>query len=567
MPTPTSDWQPWLGKLTMATAFSFCFYIVAEVILGLMGVGWSGRFFLDKPDGFTVTNPRFGRLFYPEELLRAAYPAKFATEKPEGVFRIFVLGESAVAGTPEPSFSVTRVLKVFLEEACPEKEFEVINAGVTAMNSHAVRLISRELVAYEPDAVIVYMGNNEFVGPFGPGSILGRNATPNIIVRPLLWLRSTRCGQLLQSLADRFQRVRFPEQWTGMDMFSDATVAQGAESKEVVYRNFASNLREIALVLRKKQVPTLLCSVASNLTDCPPLGPSDPASKESAQYLFDEGRRKLASGDRRAALELLREARDKDTLRFRADSRINSITQRVAAETGSDFVDLEKTFAEIQVGSPPPENPIFFEHVHFTFEGNTSFAAVLAGWLGSVWSRELPCLADKDFFAQGNNSKISERLGYSEFARGNSIAANLAMLRKAPFDRQPGNSDRILFWENKLREIEGKLTPDFYSEWIAKLERLALENPGDGPLAYWLGLHLEDIGKNTEAAAAYERSLAALPGNPAVWSRLGDARVNIGDREAAAEAYREGLAIFPASRGLQERLSALEKRAHEYEKR
>jgi tetratricopeptide (TPR) repeat protein len=567
MPKTTSNQQSRLGKLALAAGFFLCFFVFAEVVLGLMGIGWSGRFFLDRPDGFTVTNPRFGRLFYPEELLRAAYPAKFATEKPKGVSRIFVLGESAVAGTPEPSFSVTRVLKVLLEEACPEKEFEVINAGVTAMNSHAVRLISRELSDYGPDAVIVYMGNNEFVGPFGPGSILGRNATPNVIARALIWLRSTRCGQLLQSVADRFQRARFPEHWTGMDMFSDATVAQGTQSEEVVYRNFASNLRDIALHLRQKRVPILLCSVASNLTDCPPLGPDDPASKESAQNLFDEGRRKLASGDRRAALELLREARDKDTLRFRADSRITSITRRVAAETGSDFVDLENTFAEMQVGSPPPENPIFFEHVHFTFEGNTAFAAVLAKWLGRVCPKELPCLADKDFFAQGNNSKISERLGYSEFARGNSIAANLAMLRKAPFDRQPGNSDRILFWENKLRAIEGKLTPDFYSEWIAKLKRLTLENPGDGPLAYWLGLHLEDIGKNTEAAAAYERSLAALPGNPAVWSRLGDARVKIGDRKGAAEAYREGLGIFPASRGLQERLSALEKRPHEAEKR
>jgi tetratricopeptide (TPR) repeat protein len=555
-----------LNKFAVACASTLFFFVLVEIFLHLAGVGWSARFFVDKEDGFTVTNPRFGRLFYPEELMRAAYPAKFKTEKSEGTFRVFVLGESALAGTPEPSFSVTRILGILLEEACPGKKFEVINAGITAMNSHAVRLIAGELVAYEPDAVVVYMGNNEFVGPFGPGSILGTNAIPNTMVRPVLWLRSTRFGQVLQSLADRFRRAQFPQEWKGMDMFANSTVPEGAKSKDVVYGNFASNLRAIANVLRQHRVPTLFCSVASNLTDCSPLGPRTPEQGDPAQKSFEEGMRTLEGGDRFAALKLLREARDRDTLRFRADSRINSIIREVAAETGCDFADLENTFAEMQVASHPMESPIFFEHVHFTFEGNTSFAAFLAKWLGSVWSKRLPCLSNPEIFDAGKLPEIREKLGYSEFSRGNSIAAILAMLRKAPFEGRPGNAERISFWEKKLREIEKELTPEFYTEWIGRLQRLTSQKPEDGPLAYWLGLHLEDVGRHAEAATAYENSLAALPGNPAVWSKLGDARAKIGDKRGAAEAYRQGLAIFPSSLRLKHSLASLETPALRIEK-
>ena len=557
MPSVPSGWLSVLRVLAASVAVSLVVFLLGETVLRVAGIGWSSRFFVENSDGTTVTNPRFGRLFYPEELLRGAYPAKFATRKSEGVFRVFVLGESAIAGTPEPAFSLTRALQVLLQQACPDETFEVINAGVTAMNSHAVRLIARELVRYEPDAVIVYLGNNEVVGPFGPGSILGGGTTPNALVRPLLWFRSTRLGQLIQSMADSFQRSRRPDIWRGMDMFAESTVAQDADSLELAYENFAANLRDIASILREKRVPTLLCSVASNLLDCPPLGPGDVASLGSAHHVFEQARRKFAEGDRSGAMELFRAARDKDTLRFRADSRINDTVRQIASESGCDFADMEKTVGDIQRERFPEEYPLFFEHVHFTFEGNAFVASVMAQWLAVVWSPQLECLSRPGLLNSVSTGAIGDQLGYSAFARGNSVAAILDVLRNPPFISQPGNDERIRFWEEQLEGIEKTMTPDYLGKWTAELGELSARNPGDGPLAFWHGRHLEKTGDLPAAADAYERSLAVLPGNPVAWSKLGDLRAKLGDGKGAAAAYREALKIFPANPAVKKKLAAL----------
>jgi hypothetical protein len=74
-------------------------------------------------------------------------------------------------------------------------------------------------------------------------------------------------------------------------------------------------------------------------------------------------------------------ARDLDVLRFRADRRINSAIRQVAAERAADavyLVDAEESLAAS--GSAPgglPGNRIFFDHVHFTFEGNYLLARVI----------------------------------------------------------------------------------------------------------------------------------------------------------------------------------------------
>jgi lysophospholipase L1-like esterase len=542
----------WLLKFALFALWTVVVLGLAEVALRAVGVGWSGRFFIDRPDGSTVSNPRFGRLFYPEELLRGAYPVKFTTRKTPGTLRVFVLGESAIAGTPEPSFSVTRVLEVLLRKACPDEKFEVINAGVTALNSHAVRLIAQELAHYQPDAVVVYLGNNEVVGPFGPGSILGGTAAPNALARSLVWLRSTRTGQLIQSLADYIQRSRRPEIWQGMDMFAEATVAPDDKSLGIVYRNFAENLHEIASLLRENHVPTLLCAVASNLTECPPLGSSDSASTVYEQALKTRSENKPSE-----AVALFRAARDKDPLRFRADSRLNSIVREVAAQTGCDFADVEQAAVNDQIGGSRDKPPLFFEHVHFTFEGNIFFASILARWLAEEWSPRLECLAQSGLFGAVDSAAIGEELGYSVLARGYSIGSILEMLRKPPFANQPGNDDRIRSWEEQLRAIEKEMTPEYLAAWTGKIRNLAAAHPDDGPLAYWLGRHLEEANDFAGAADAFEKSLAALPGNPVAWSKLGDMKSRLGDRAGAASAYHEVLEIFPASPAHTRKLSEL----------
>ncbi len=93
-----------------------------------------------------------------------------------------------------------------------------------------------------------------------------------------------------------------------------------------------------------------------------------------ADLQFCMGRCLAALGRFKEAREHFLLACDLDVLRFRADSRINAAIRKVAAEqeaAGVRFVDAEQTLAnsDLAVGGIPGDG-LFYEHVHFTFDGN-----------------------------------------------------------------------------------------------------------------------------------------------------------------------------------------------------
>ena len=57
-------------------------------------------------------------------------------------------------------------LEVMLRDRFPGKKIEVINTATTAINSHVIKHIAREIARCSPDACIVYTGNNEVIGPY-----------------------------------------------------------------------------------------------------------------------------------------------------------------------------------------------------------------------------------------------------------------------------------------------------------------------------------------------------------------------------------------------------------------
>ena len=118
-----------------------------------------------------ISNMKFGWRFFPKNIARETDSFVFAQNKSINTYRIFVLGGSAAMGMPDSSYGFSRILEVMLEDRYPGVEFEIINAAMTAINSHAVLPISKDCSDYEPDLFILYMGNNEVVGPYGAGSV------------------------------------------------------------------------------------------------------------------------------------------------------------------------------------------------------------------------------------------------------------------------------------------------------------------------------------------------------------------------------------------------------------
>src|SRR5262249_38052976 len=92
--------------------------------------------------------------------------------------RIFVLGESTVAGFPYfTNGSFAGFLEDDLRARYPDRRMEVINCGMTAICSYEVLDFAKQLVRYQPDVFLIYLGHNEFYGPLGAGSTSAAAAT------------------------------------------------------------------------------------------------------------------------------------------------------------------------------------------------------------------------------------------------------------------------------------------------------------------------------------------------------------------------------------------------------
>src|SRR4051812_41966858 len=163
------------------------------------------------------------------------------------------------------------MLEALLEGRYPGTRFEVVNAAMTAINSHVVLPIGRDCAREDGDLWVIYMGNNEVVGPFGAGTVFGSPAANLPLIRTSLALKSLRCGQLLDQLLSRLARhATYSKEWGGMAMFLQHLVREDDPRMKMVYSHFDQNLRELLTVGRRHGVKVLVGTVASNLKDCAP---------------------------------------------------------------------------------------------------------------------------------------------------------------------------------------------------------------------------------------------------------------------------------------------------------
>ena len=257
----------------MALALPCSLLFGVEIILRLFNVGYDPRFFLQvKSRGgvFCEDNPAFGRRFFPSTLVRRSDKLRFSLRKGGNVRRIFVLGGSAAMGEPAPAFAFSRSLDCMLRDRYGPTRCEIINTAMTAINSNVVVPIARECSHLSPDIFIVYLGNNEVIGPFGPATVFSPFSNRQFI-RLRVFLSSTRTGQLASALsASIVKSGGIPAGWGGMRMFLGHKIRFDDSKMAGVYKNFGDNLREILKAARGGGAHVVLCTVASNLKDCGP---------------------------------------------------------------------------------------------------------------------------------------------------------------------------------------------------------------------------------------------------------------------------------------------------------
>jgi tetratricopeptide (TPR) repeat protein len=560
--------------------------LVLEAVLRMVGFGHPTSFLLpsvnhQKPTW--VQNNQFTWRFFGPRLSRRGFPLSIAREKDPHSVRIFVFGESAAYGDPQPEFGLPRFLQTMLSLRHPHTKFEVVSTGITAINSHVIRAQAADCAKAGGDVWVIYMGNNEVVGPFGAGTVFGGKTPPLPFIHAVLALKTTRVGQLFDTLAER---LRPPAggggEWGGMQMFLGSQVRASDPGMRRTHDYYARNLSDIVRTGRRAGAGVVVSSVAVNLRDCAPFGSERRADLtaaekaewerdwQSAQDAHDAGWLQAASddlaeaakiddtyaelrfrqaecllalGDRRRASQEFAAARDFDTLRFRCDAELNDRARQVvvaSADARVVFADAAAALAERSPDGIPGEN-FFYEHVHLNFEGNYW----LARTVGEQVEKLLASTTIQDAAPWPTAQECAQRMGWSERSEWEALRQIAGRLREAPFTAQSNHAAQM----QRLDAALAKLAPAAQPSGMAALEKNCATAralvPDDPELDAQLALLQAARGAFPEAVASQRRELDAVPSDTAGWANLGLFLSGASQFEAAADAFRHAQSLDP----------------------
>ena len=268
------------------------FFAVLELGLRIVGVGTSYDYFHEIDiDGVThyQENPDFADQFYPASLDINPRENTFAKERSAELIRVYVMGGSAALGFPHANHGLDRLLETQLRAAFPSRKIEVINTALTSVNSHVVYAVAKSLPKNSADFAVILMGNNEVVGPYGPGTF-NQTFLENIaVIRGIQALKRTRLWQALDSLIQRLRPTDAMEEleWEGMQMFTSHGVSHDDPRMAGVYSHYEDNLADAIQILHEKGIHVLLSSVPVNLRHSAPflsIHNPDLSDKQLAQW-------------------------------------------------------------------------------------------------------------------------------------------------------------------------------------------------------------------------------------------------------------------------------------------
>ncbi len=541
-------------------------------------------------EGYYVGNPHFA------DVTRIQ---RFAREKPPGVKRVFVLGSSAALGWPgDPRTAFTGYLQRAMEKVAPGR-YEIINAAAVSYGSHRQLDLLADIVRMEPDLVIVWSGNNEYVERnaltrFARTEAMGKAQR---VLRHSALYRSLRIalGAVAPSLfvradgEDITDPRKVPQVRRGM-------LGRSAESDRQVLDNYRNNLRAMARLLKENGVAGIFCTVPVNLSAWVPINlppeldePAQAASwqeiRESAFWHWEQNHFGPAAmgletllkmtpryafaryllGDCYRNMERLADAerefnlaREYDPRPVRALPAFEDAVRAVAAETGTGLVDLEKAFLRAS-GRNLAGLDLFLDYVHPNEAGHKLAATVLlpemAGRLGTELPvGELTALIQADNWleeTQFHQAEMFYALGMTLSNNGDLAGAERSYLKALEDDpNYPEPAGNI----GAIYEHRGDL--ETAKQWYLRAVQADAGTIYNGHLARVL----YRMGDRAGARAAGERLISQGVVDVGLLRLLGDVAGEDGRYADAVKLYRQAVEAGDPSAELQERLGDVYRR-------
>jgi len=271
------------------------------------------------------------------------YEQRFALQKPAGLRRIVVIGESSAVGLGSSIYDAVKRNGL-------SQRIEIINMAVGAAGLEPTMRLYHEALQYAPDAIVLLFGHNLF--NYHP--MVALSPYPGVDSLRFLFLKSRLLSLLAEHLSWRKQSYEFriPGRW-------------------IAFRECLSKMADEA---RRRGVRLALCTVPGNL-HFPPLAEDSTrwapefletkylyltGQKESAMrkcrlllsrrpeawWNFQLGEWLYQAGRYPQARRRLIAARDEDAWRQRASSAVNDLIREVAGQKRLILFDFERLASE-----------------------------------------------------------------------------------------------------------------------------------------------------------------------------------------------------------------------------
>lgn len=381
-----------------------------ELTLRIFQYGNNLNLFVEssKIKNYLVLNPDASKKYFSNQWLATTGESEpFRKKKETGTIRIFVLGESTTIGYPYfHNGSFHRWLQYRLMFTCPDKKFEIINISFTAVNSHTIHGFAKEVVNYEPDAILIYTGHNEYYGCMGVAST-DKIAGNSFVINLMLNLRELR---LIQFMSNMYAKITdhasdAPGGTRMKMMVADSHIPYNSDLYKRGIEQFRNNMDRTLALFNKHHIPLFISNLVSNEKDLVPFVSITNDSSKFAEFEnnFNKGIKDVKnnnlisagqnlnkanqicsghalcnyelgllshkSGDLPKAKEYFNTAKELDGLRFRAPEQLNVVIEQLCQKyPNTHLVDTKGEFEKWSKGEILGTE-LILDHIHPNLTG------------------------------------------------------------------------------------------------------------------------------------------------------------------------------------------------------